>query len=72
MKTFSRLWQYLAEFFLEWEMFQIKAVDKIKTHILCSVKFFRKSYRLWENVEKYGGTKQVAENIAHPRCMLDK
>jgi hypothetical protein len=33
MKTFSRLWQYLAELFLEWEMFQIKGVDKIKTHI---------------------------------------
>jgi hypothetical protein len=33
MKTFSHLWQYLAEFFLEWEMIQIKAVDEIKTHI---------------------------------------
>ena len=40
MKTFSHLWQYLAEFFLEWEMFQIKVVEKIKTHILCSVTFF--------------------------------
>jgi hypothetical protein len=36
MKTFSHLWQYLAEFFLEWEMFQIKAVEKIKI-----VPFFR-------------------------------
>ena len=42
MKTFSRLWQYFAEFFLEWEMFQIKDVEKIKTHILCSVTFFSK------------------------------
>jgi len=33
-------------------MFQIKAVEKIKTPILCSVTFSRKSYRLWENVEK--------------------
>jgi len=24
----------LAHFFLEWEMFQAKVVDKIKTHIL--------------------------------------
>jgi hypothetical protein len=40
MKTFSLLWQYLAEFFLEWEMFQIKIVEKIRTHILCSVTFF--------------------------------
>ena len=37
METFSRLLQYLADFFLEWEMFQMKALGKMKTHILCSV-----------------------------------
>ena len=36
MNTFSHLYQYVAEFFLEWEMFQIKVVEKIKTHILYS------------------------------------
>ena len=36
MKTNARLWQYIAEFFLEWEMFQTKFVEKIKTHVLCS------------------------------------
>jgi hypothetical protein len=35
MKTFSHLWQYLAYFFLEWEMFQIKVADEIKSQILC-------------------------------------
>ena len=39
MKMCSHLWQYLAEFILEWEMFQIKVVEKIKTHILFSVTF---------------------------------
>ena len=39
MKTFRHLWQYLAEFFLQWEIFQIKVVDKIKIHILRSVHF---------------------------------
>ena len=29
------IWNYPAEFFLEWEMFQTKAVEKFKTHILC-------------------------------------
>ena len=53
MKTFSHLWQYLAEFFLEWEIFRIKVVEKIKTHISCSVTLLRKSYRLWHNVEKW-------------------
>jgi hypothetical protein len=45
MMTFPHLWRYLAEFFLEWEMFQIQVAEKIKTHILCSVTIFRKSCR---------------------------
>jgi hypothetical protein len=40
MKTNIRVWSYLGHFFLEWEMFQTKVVEKIKTHILCSVTFF--------------------------------
>jgi hypothetical protein len=28
---------YRAHFFLEWEIFQTKVVEKFKTHILCSV-----------------------------------
>jgi len=34
-------------------MFQTKFVEKVETHILCLVNFFRKTCRLWENVEKY-------------------
>jgi len=34
-------------------MFQTKDVQKIKTHILYSVTFLRKSCRSWDNVEKY-------------------
>jgi len=33
-------------------MFQTKVVEKIKTHILCSVTFSPKSCLLWDNVEK--------------------
>jgi hypothetical protein len=40
------IWQYLAVFFVQLEMFQIKVVEKLKPHILCSVTFFQKSYRL--------------------------
>jgi len=32
-------------------MFQTNIVEKIKTHILFSETVFRKSRRLWENVE---------------------
>jgi len=31
-----------AKFFLEWEMFQTNVVEKIKTHILCSITFLPK------------------------------
>jgi hypothetical protein len=34
MERFLYLWQYLAEFFLEWEMFQVKVGEKIKTHFI--------------------------------------
>jgi hypothetical protein len=40
-------------------MFQTEVTEKIKTH-LCSITFFfRKSYRLWDNVEKYGTASQA-------------
>ena len=39
---------HLAEFFLEWQMFQTKVVEKIKTHILCSVIFFFEILALYE------------------------
>jgi len=33
---------YLAQFHLEWEMFETKVVEKFKTHILYLVTFFSK------------------------------
>jgi len=54
MKIDVSLWYYLAGFFLEWEMIQIDAVGKIKTHILRSITFFRKSCRLWDVTKRYG------------------
>ena len=39
MKTNIHLWSYLAHFFVEWEMLQIKFL-KVKTHIFCSVTCF--------------------------------
>ena len=53
MKTDTRFWSYLAQFFLEWELYRTDVVEQIKTHILCSITFFRKSCRLWDSVEKY-------------------
>ena len=62
MKTFSHLWQYLAEFFLEWEMFQTKVVEKVKVHVLFPVTLFWKSCRFWDNVKKYCGATEAADD----------
>ena len=43
MKTYVHLWR-LANFFLEWEIFQTKGVEKIKIlYFLWSETFFQKS-----------------------------
>jgi hypothetical protein len=69
MKTYVHLW-YHTEFFLEWEMFGTKVVEKIKTQILCSITFFRKSCRLRYNVEKYGRARQATDdNITRFMCI---
>jgi hypothetical protein len=39
MKNYAHLWLYFVEYFLEWEMFQTKVKQKIKTQILCSITF---------------------------------
>jgi hypothetical protein len=46
-----------------------KVVEKTKTHFVFDV--FRKSFRLWDNVEKYGGVIEATDdNMAHALCML--
>ena len=73
MKTNIHVWSYLAEFFLEWEMFLTNLVKKIETHILYSISFLLKLYRLWDNVEKIFTAGQTTDNsTAHAHCVLDK
>ena len=43
---------YLAHFFLQWEMFQTKIVEEIKTHILCPVTFFFENRTVYEIMRK--------------------
>jgi hypothetical protein len=71
MKTNIYFSSYLAQFFLEWEMFQTRAVEKIKIQILSSVTFFLKSCRLWENLEKFNTDRGPHDHMAHALCMLD-
>jgi hypothetical protein len=52
-----------------------KVVEKMKTHILCSINFLpRKSCHLCDNVEKSGRDRQARNyiyNSAHALCVLD-
>ena len=53
------LWLYLAHFFLDWDMFQAKSVQKIETNILRSVSVFffliRAIYAIkWKNIAEQG------------------
>ena len=52
---YEDVFTFVTKFFLDWEIFLIKDVEKIKTHIICSVTFSRKLCGLRDNVEKYGG-----------------
>jgi hypothetical protein len=71
METNVHLWWYLAEFFLEWEMFQTKDVQKIKTHIVCLITFFCKSCHLQDDVEIYETARQATDdNSALSNCNL--
>ena len=76
MKTFSHLCQYLAKFFLEWKMIQTKVIEKIKTHILYSITFFRKYCRLRDNVETLGGVRGATDDVTIRRirvaCWISK
>jgi len=53
-------------------VFWTKVVEKLKTHILCSVTFSRNYCCLWDNVEKRCRVEQSTDNNkAHAHCMLD-
>jgi hypothetical protein len=58
MKTAIHFCSCLTHFFREREMFQTKVVEKIKTHISCSVFFFFEKCAvyeiLWKNVVERG------------------
>jgi len=51
---------------------QIKFVENIKSNVLCSIFFFRKSCHLWDSVEKYCRAGEATyDNMAHARCLMD-
>jgi len=72
MKTNTHFWSHLAHFFLEVEMFQIKSRRENETRSWTLITFFRKSCRLWGNVEKYCRVWQTRhDNMVHAYCRMD-
>ena len=72
MDTSTHFLLYLAQFFLEWEMFQTEIVEEIKIHILYSTIFFSKIFPFMRYVEKYFWAGQATDdNMAHAYCLLD-
>jgi hypothetical protein len=53
VKTNRHFWLYLAQFFLEWEVFQTKVLEEIKTHILNSITIFFLNRDVYEIMWKH-------------------
>ena len=72
MKTNVHLCSYFAQFFLELEIFQTKAAEKIKTRTSMFHNFFFKSRLLWDSMEKYYTAGQITDdNMSNAHFMLD-
>jgi len=73
-KIYVHLWKYLVHFFSEWEMFQSKFVDKIKTHFfIFNSFFFSKTVPFMRQCGKilFSRTSNRGRyNTAHVLCML--
>jgi hypothetical protein len=62
---------HVAEFFLEWEMFQTESADKIKTRFMSNYFLFRNLFRLWDNMKEYCRVGQTTDdNKVQAHCML--
>jgi hypothetical protein len=61
MNTYLYLW-CLAEFFLEFEMFQVKVVQEIKPHFMSMTFLFNKSCCLCDNVKTNGRAGQATDD----------
>ena len=62
MNTEVHLWQYLVELFLEWwSILEESCRENQNTYSMFNNFFFRKSCRMWGNVEKYDKARQATD-----------
>jgi hypothetical protein len=74
MKTNIHSVSYIARLFLELKILQIKFIEKINTHILCSVLFFenRNFYeKMWKNIVQWGRPQMKIWRMRIP-CWIPK
>jgi len=62
MKTFIHWWQYVAEFFVEWDIFHTNVAEKNQnTHYMFS-NVFPINLTLYETMEKYDRARQATND----------
>jgi len=61
-QTWQNYWSLFTILWMRLQMFQTKSVKKIKTHVLCSIDFFRKIIPFMRQVEKYGTVTQATDD----------
>ena len=73
VKTNVLFCSYLTHYFLEWEMFETKVVEKTKTHISCSITFFEYVINelMWKNFVE-PDVSQMTIWCMHIACWIPK
>jgi hypothetical protein len=71
MTTNVYLLSHLAQFVLEWKMFQTEVVETIKTHILNTITF--ENREVYDTMRKNNvqQSKTSHDNMTQAHCMLD-
>ena len=64
VKNKTRFWLYVAQFFLVWEMFQVKVVGEIKTHILLTYSTVQS--RSWE-ANWFAASQEIPRILWNPK-----
>jgi hypothetical protein len=65
MNNNLHFWSHLAHFFLEWEIFQIEGVEKIKTIFMFKIFFLSRAIyeMMWKNIVEQGRLQMTMQRM---------
>jgi len=63
MNSNTRCWSYLAKFFLEWEMFRARVIEKAKTLLFSVIFFLSKIAPFVRYVKKYCRAAKATDDV---------